>query len=75
MLSVVWRYAQREHLVRPDADDVENQMLSHRLTPALGLYVFLIALGLLVPIAAEVGYFALAVYLIVPFAHRRAERR
>ena len=41
----LWRYAVAEHLVRPDADDEEVQVLTKRLTPSLAAYVVLIGVG------------------------------
>jgi uncharacterized membrane protein len=38
LLLVLWRYAVRERLVRPDAADEEIQLLTQRLTPGLGGY-------------------------------------
>ena len=68
LVSVLWRYSVREGLVRPDAEDEEVQTLTSRLTPSLGGYVVLIALGLFFPIVvAIVGYLVIAIYLILPF--------
>jgi uncharacterized membrane protein len=67
LLSVLWRYAVREHLVRPDADDEEVQLLTQRLTPGLAGYLLLIIAGLFYPIAAVIGYLAIALYYIIPF--------
>ncbi len=66
MLALLWRYAQRAHLVRPDADDTELQVLTERLTPGLFGYLLLIVAGLFVPVVAVVGYLIVALYLIVP---------
>ncbi len=73
LLWVMWRYAVREGLVRPDADDVEISELTVRLTPGLGLYGVLIVLGLFLPEAAVVGYLVVALYFIIPL-HRRPSR-
>ncbi|HEX6543171.1 MAG TPA: TMEM175 family protein, partial [Ktedonobacterales bacterium] len=54
LLSLVWRYALNEHLVRPDAADRELTALTVRLTPGLAGYVILIALGLFQPKLAVV---------------------
>jgi uncharacterized membrane protein len=67
LLLVLWRYAVWAHLVRPDADDEEVELLTQRLTPGLGGYLVLIAAGLFVPVVAVVGYLAIAVYYIIPF--------
>jgi uncharacterized membrane protein len=79
LVAVLWRYAVRERLVRPDADDTEVQLLTRRLTPGLGGYVVLIVLGLFRPVAAVVGYLVIAVFFILPIhevgrSRRRASR-
>ena len=67
MLSVVWRYAVRERLVRPDLGDEEVRTLTRRLTPSLGVYVVMIVVGLFVPVLAVLGYLALVLFILVPF--------
>jgi uncharacterized membrane protein len=67
LLLVLWRYALRAKLVRPDADDEEIQLLTQRLTPGLGAYVILIPAGLFIPIIAVIGYFVIALFYIIPF--------
>jgi len=71
LVSVLWRYAVREQLVRPDANDEEIQVLTKRLTPGLAAYVVLIAVGLILPRVAVLGYLVIAIYFIVPFRHVR----
>ena len=66
LLLVLWRYAVRRKLVRPDAGDEEIQLLTQRLTPGLGGYAVLIGAGLFYPIVAVIGYLAIAIYYIVP---------
>jgi uncharacterized membrane protein len=66
LLLVLWRYAVRRQLVRPDAGDEEIQLLTQRLTPGLGGYAVLIVAGLFYPIVAVIGYLAIAIYYIVP---------
>jgi hypothetical protein len=67
LLMVLWRYAVRAHLVRPDAADEEIQLLTQRLNPGLAGYLVLIAAGLFFPIIAVVGYLTIALYYILPF--------
>jgi uncharacterized membrane protein len=67
LLLVLWRYAVRANLVRPDMADEEVQLLTERLTPGLGGYVVLIVVGLFVPVIAVVGYLAIALFYIIPF--------
>jgi uncharacterized membrane protein len=69
LLLVLWRYAVRKKLVRPDTADQEIQFLTQRLTPGLGGYLVLIAAGLFLPIIAVIGYLAVAIYYIVPSRH------
>ena len=76
MLSVVWRYAAREELVRPDLADEEVRTLTRRLTPSLGGYVVMIVVGLFLPVLAVLGYLALALFILIPFGEiRRRARR
>lgn len=74
LVSLLWRYALRERLVRPDAADEEVQALTSRLTPSLAGYVVMIVCGLFLPVVAVVGYLAIAIYRIVPLglARRRS---
>ena len=69
LVSVLWRYAVREQLVRPDLADQDVRMLTKRLTPTLGVYVGLIAVGVFLPVVAVIGYLALA------FVHPRTAQR
>jgi uncharacterized membrane protein len=66
VLPLLWRYALHARLVRPDAGDDEVKLLTKRLTPSLAAYGVLIVLGLFVPIAAVIGYFVIALYLLIP---------
>jgi uncharacterized membrane protein len=72
LVSVMWQYAVRERLVRPDVSDLDVKMITSRLTPGLAGYVLVIVLGLFLPVVAVLCYLALAVYILVPF---RAIRR
>jgi hypothetical protein len=67
LLWVLWRYAVHARQVRPDAADEEVELLTQRLTPGLGGYIVLIAVGLFVPIVAVIGYLAIALFYIIPF--------
>jgi uncharacterized membrane protein len=71
LVSLLWRYAVREQLIRPDLADADVKMLTKRLTPGLAGYVAMIVLGLLLPVLAVLGYLAIAVYIIVPFGALR----
>jgi Endosomal/lysosomal potassium channel TMEM175 len=46
LVSLLWRYAVREQLIRPDLADADVRMLTKRLTPGLAGYIAMIALGL-----------------------------
>jgi uncharacterized membrane protein len=67
MLLVLWRYAVRAKLVRPDLADEEIELLTERLTPRLGAYLVLIVSGLFVPVIAVIGFLGIALYYIIPF--------
>ncbi len=66
MVSLLWRYALREHLVRPDLADDDVRTLTTRLTPSLGAYVVMILVGLLLPTVAVAGYLVIALFLLLP---------
>src|SRR5262249_41845647 len=66
LLSLLWRYARHARLVRPDLEDQEISLLTSRLTPGLGGYGLLIVLGLFRPVAAVIGYFAIALFFLLP---------
>ncbi|MGH9252555.1 MAG: TMEM175 family protein [Acidimicrobiales bacterium] len=74
LVSLLWRYAVRERLIRPDVADADVKLLTRRLTPGLAGYVAMIVLGLFLPVLAVLGYLAIAVYILVPFGaiRRRA---
>jgi TMEM175 potassium channel family protein len=67
LLMVLWRYAVRAKLVRPDLADEEVELLTQRLTPGLAAYLVLIVSGLFIPLVAVIGYLAIALYYIIPF--------
>lgn len=71
LMSVLWGRAVREGLVRPDVTDAEVSVVSRRLKPGLAFYVVMIGLGLLVPVAAVVGYLAIAVFYLIPIRQLR----
>jgi uncharacterized membrane protein len=66
VLSLLWRYCLRAQLVRPDASDEEIKLLTKRLSPSLLAYGVLIIVGLFLPVVAVVGYFLIALYLLIP---------
>lgn len=75
LMSVLWRYAVRADLLDADAREQDVWLLTQRLTPGLGGYVALIALGIFLPVVAVVGYFAIALFFILPFGSIRLSPR
>jgi uncharacterized membrane protein len=76
VVSLFWRYAVRENLIRSDVAPETVRTLTKRLTPGLAGYVAMLGTGLFLPVAAVFGYLAIAVYFIVPFGVlRRRPRR
>ena len=71
LVSLLWRYALREQLIRPDAPDENVKMITKRLPPGLASYLTMIVLGLFLPVLAVLGYLAIAVYIILPFGALR----
>jgi uncharacterized membrane protein len=67
LFAALGAYARRENLQRSGADDPDLHDAQKKFGVAVGAYVVTIGLGLVVPIVAIVLYFAIAVFLIVPF--------
>jgi uncharacterized membrane protein len=67
LITALSAYAQHEHLRQPRADDPDLQDARTKFRFVVVGYGVTILLGLLLPTVAIVLYFALAVYLIVPF--------
>ena len=74
LVSLLWRYAVRERLIRPDIADTDVKMITNRLTPGLAGYVLMIVLGLFLPVVAVLGYLIIAVYIIIPFGALRRQK-
>jgi TMEM175 potassium channel family protein len=74
LVSLLWRYAVREGLIRPDVADSDVKMITNRLTPGLAGYVVMIVLGLFLPVVAVLGYLIIAVYIIFPFGALRRRK-
>ena len=68
---MLWRYAVRERLLRPDVADADVTVITKRLTPGLAGYVAMIMLGLFQPVLAVLGYLAIAVYIVLPVSALR----
>jgi len=75
LVSLLWRYAVRAGLVRPDTADKDVQTLTRQLTPGLAGYLAMLVVGLFLPVLAIGGYLAIAVYLLVPVGLFRHARR
>jgi hypothetical protein len=60
-------YARREHLYAPPKEGEEPPGAQRKLLSVVIGYVIAIITGLLWPAVAAAVYFALAVYLVVPF--------
>ncbi len=60
-------YSRRSQLRRPGPDDPDLQDARRKFLGAALAYVVTICIGLLAPTAAIACYFAIAVFLIVPF--------
>jgi uncharacterized membrane protein len=74
LVSLLWRYAVREGLIRHDIADSDVKMITNRLTPGLAGYVVMIVLGLFLPVVAVLGYLIIAVYIIIPFGALRRRK-
>lgn len=72
VVSALWRYALARRLVDPDVADEEVVLLTRDLTPSLAGYVLLILVGLVLPVAAVVGYLLIALVLLLPIGSSRA---
>jgi len=71
LLFALDAYARREGLYSHDKADEELQTERRELWPVMSGYVIAIVIGLALPTVAVVLYFALAVFLVVPFREAR----
>ena len=60
-------YARHEHLYSPAGEGEELHSTQRKFLPVVTGYVIAIIISLLLPVAAVVLYFGIAVYLVVPF--------
>ena len=67
LFAAMAAYARHEHLRRAGAPDTDLQDTQRKFRVSVGVYVVAIALGLIFPHGAIVLYFAVAVFLVVPF--------
>jgi uncharacterized membrane protein len=75
LMSLLWRYAVRQQLVRVDLSERKVKGVTRALRPGMAGYVVLIVLGLFVPVAAVVGYLVIALYILVPVSALRRSPR
>jgi uncharacterized membrane protein len=57
LLSLLWRYAVREGLIRTDIADDDVKVITRKLTPGLVGYVVMIMLGVFFPLLAVLGFY------------------
>jgi uncharacterized membrane protein len=74
LVSLLWRYAVREGMIRRDIEDSDVKVITRRLTPGLAGYVVMIVLGLFLPVVAVLGYLIIAVYNLVPIGALRRRK-
>jgi uncharacterized membrane protein len=75
LVSVLWRYAVREGLIRPNISDAGVKTITKKLTPGLVGYVVMILLGLFLPVLAVLGYLIIAIYNMIPFGALRRHHK
>lgn len=71
LLFALDAYARRERLYSHDQADEEEQTERRELWPVMAGYVIAIVIGLALPTVAVALYFALAMFLVVPFREVR----
>jgi uncharacterized membrane protein len=74
LLSLVWRYAVGEGMIRSDITDDDVKVITRKLTPGLVGYLVMIMLGVFFPLLAVLGYLVIAVYNLIPVRGRRRRR-
>ena len=66
-IAIVWHYALWQRLVTKDNSQDDVRALTSKLDPSLVSYAAVIGLGLWQPKVAVVLYFAIALFMIIPF--------
>ena len=66
-IAIVWHYALWQRLVTKDNSEDDVRALTAKLDPSLVSYAVVIGLGLWQPKVAVVLYFAIALFMIIPF--------
>jgi uncharacterized membrane protein len=68
LMFVLWRYVVSQGHLRTDIGEEEIAVATQHLTPGFAGYVALLVLGLFLPTVAVIGYLAVSLYLLIPFA-------
>jgi uncharacterized membrane protein len=66
-IAIVWHYALWQRLVTKDNSEDDVRALTKKLDPSLVSYAVVIGIGLWRPGVAVVLYFAIALFMIIPF--------
>ena len=66
-IAIVWHYALWQRLVTKDNSEADVRALTSKLDPSLASYAVVIGIGLWRPGIAVVFYFAIALFMIIPF--------
>ena len=66
-IAIVWHYALWQQLVTKDNSEDDVRALTSKLGPSLASYAVVIGLGLWQPKVAVVLYFAIALFMVIPF--------
>jgi uncharacterized membrane protein len=75
LIGILWRWAARAGLTRPDVDDQAVRLVAERLTPGIGGYVVLMVVGQWFTLAAVVGFLVIAIFFLIPFPLRGRDGR
>ena len=66
-IAIIWHYALWQRLVTKDNTEGDVRALTKKLDPSLASYAVVIGIGLWRPGVAVVLYFAIALFMIIPF--------
>jgi uncharacterized membrane protein len=75
MISVLWRYAVKERLIKSELESEDLESVTDRLTPSLILYLGAICMGLVWPKVAVCMYLLIAFFVLIPFGTIVRRRR
>jgi multisubunit Na+/H+ antiporter MnhB subunit len=71
LVSVLWRDAVGEHLVKGSLSDDDVRTITRKLTPSMASYMAFIAVGLFAPELALLGYLLVALFIMLPLGALR----